>query len=94
VDDIPCFSPETLLGRPLNDVEQKFAPPQLYASGKEIPLIGPRSAIVGSRKATLSGIKVASEITSFLARKGVVIVSGLAEGIDTAAHKAAISKAV
>ncbi|MCL5069238.1 MAG: DNA-protecting protein DprA [Thaumarchaeota archaeon] len=59
----------------------------------EFPLPGPRTAIVGSRKASPEGIKAAYEIATFLAGKGVVIVSGLAEGIDTSAHRAAIGKA-
>lgn len=83
-------SPEGLLGRPLNEIEQKFAPSKLFLSGKGIPLLGPRVAIVGSRKASSSGIVLAQEIASFLARKSVIVVSGLAEGIDTAAHEAAI----
>ncbi len=90
----PSFStvsPEMLLGSPLNDVEQKFAPRELYvARGKEIPIFGARTAIVGSRKASPEGMETAGQMASFLARKGVVIVSGLADGIDTAAHTAAI----
>ena len=83
-------SPQELLGRPLNEIEQKFAPSKLFLSGKSIPLPGPRVAIVGSRKASSQGIVLAKEISSYLARKSVVVVSGLAEGIDTAAHEAAI----
>ena len=86
-------SPEELLGRPLNDVERKYAPAKVYVvSGKGIPLPGPRTAIVGSRKASFEGIELARKIASFLVRKNVLIVSGLAEGIDTAAHEAAISE--
>lgn len=86
-------TPQELLGRPLNEIEQKFAPSKLFvASSKGIPLPGPRVAIVGSRKAFPQGILLAKEIASFLARKGVVIVSGLAEGIDTTAHEAAIKE--
>ena len=87
------LSPEELLGRPLNDIEQKHAPRQLYvACGREIPISGPRTAIVGSRKATPEGIKDAAEIATFLAKNRVVIVSGLAEGIDTSAHNAALGE--
>lgn len=87
------LTPQELLGRPLNDVEEKYAPKQLYAaSGREIPLQGPRFAIVGSRKATSNNIMEAKDIASFLARKGVVVVSGLAAGIDAAAHTAAINE--
>lgn len=84
-------SPEELLGRPLNEIERKFAPSKLFlSSGKSLPLPGPRVAIVGSRKASSQGILLAQEIASFLAGKSVIVVSGLAEGIDTAAHEAAI----
>lgn len=87
---IDC-SPSELLGRPLNDIEKKFAPSRLFvASKRPLPLPSPRFAIVGSRKASMEGIKAASSIASALVEKGVVIVSGLADGIDTAAHEAAI----
>jgi DNA processing protein len=84
-------SPEELLGRPLNEIEQKFAPTKLFLTiGNGIPLPGPRVAIVGSRKASSQGIRLTQEIASFLAGRKVIIVSGLAEGIDTAAHEEAI----
>ena len=84
-------SPEELLGRPLNEIEQKFAPSKLFLSiGKSVPLPGPRVAIVGSRKASSQGIRLTQEIASFLAGRNVIIVSGLAEGVDTAAHEGAI----
>lgn len=83
-------SPEELLG-PLNDIERKFAPKEIFTAGAiEIPLPRPRVAIVGSRKASTTGLKVAADISKTLCKRGVVIVSGLAEGIDTAAHRAAI----
>src|SRR5207244_3032803 len=79
-----------LLG-PLNDVEKKYAPLKLFASGPmEIPVPRPRLAIIGSRKASGRSLDVAGEIAKTLVKKLVVIVSGLAEGIDTAAHRAAI----
>lgn len=84
-------SPPELLGRPLNEIEQKFAPSKLFLSSrKDIPLPGPRVAIVGSRKASSQGILLTQEIATFLAKKSIIVVSGLAEGIDTAAHEAAI----
>jgi DNA processing protein len=89
--DISTYAPSTLLGRPLNDVEARNAPSRLYTAGPmKIPIPRPRVAIVGSREATLQGIEDADLITRILVEKGVTIVSGLAKGIDAAAHQAAI----
>lgn len=89
--DISTCAPSTLLGRPLNDIEAKYAPSRLNVSGPmKIPIPRPRVAIVGSREATPQGIEDADLITRILVDKGVTIVSGLAKGIDAAAHKAAI----
>ena len=88
--EISTLTPEQLLG-PLNEVERKFAPTRLFAAGPmEIPLPRPRAAIVGSRKASTKGLDAAADIARTLVKKGVVVVSGLAEGIDTAAHRATI----
>jgi len=87
------FTSEELLG-PLNDVEKRYAPERLYVSGnlQHVPLSGPRAAIIGSRKASPEGIKVASNIAKVLVKNEVIVVSGLAEGIDTAAHKTTIEE--
>jgi len=85
------LSPEELLG-PLNDVEEQFAPETLYISGDEKLLREhPRVSIIGTRKPSDKGIQTAKEITQFLTQKRVVIVSGLATGIDTVAHTTAIN---
>lgn len=85
------ISVENLLGRPLNDVETKYAPKILYVKGTlETPLPRPRVSIIGSRKASQDGLQAAETITKTLVDKQTVIVSGLAEGIDTSAHQAAI----
>ena len=90
--NITSVTPEQLIG-PLNDVERKFAPKKLYVTGiMEIPLPTPRAAIVGSRKPSSDGLKAAKEIASKFVRDGVIVVSGLAEGIDTAAHTTAIKE--
>lgn len=86
------FRPDQLLG-PLNDVEQKFAPKELYVAGDVSVLHrGGRVAIVGSRKASLVGIARAKKLATILVDHGTVVVSGLADGIDTAAHTTAIAK--
>jgi DNA processing protein len=47
-------------------------------------------AIVGSRRATLDGVQVARELAASLAKRGIAVVSGLAQGIDAAAHEGAL----
>ena len=90
--DISTYAPSVLLGRSLNDVERKFAPRKLYAAGPmQIPLPRPRVALVGSREAAPKSLADAETIAKTLTKEGVVIVSGLAKGIDSASHKAAIS---
>jgi DNA processing protein len=63
------------------------APAVLFALGDPTRVEGlPRVAIVGTRSATHYGLQVASELAADLAAEGVVVVSGLAAGIDGAAH--------
>lgn len=82
--------PADLLG-PLNQVERKNAPEWLYLAGdRELLRVSPRVAIVGTREASPDGLKRASKLARELAAQSVVVVSGLARGIDTAAHRAAI----
>jgi len=50
----------------------------------------PKIAIVGTRKATAYGRAVAKEMAQKFVKKGIVVVSGLAMGIDTAAHEGAL----
>ena len=80
---------DALIG-PLNPVERKFAPPILYYSGDRTIFNHPRVSIVGSRQPSESGLQKASDITKELVRHGIVIVSGLARGIDTIAHSITI----
>lgn len=89
---IITLTTEGLLGRPLNDVEKKFAPEKIYVKGViPIPLPRPRVSIVGSRKASSQGLQDTATIAKTLAEMEVIIVSGLAEGVDTSAHKATIA---
>jgi DNA processing protein len=86
------FTPEALLG-PLNDVEQKHVPKQLFAAGDTSLLrTGARVAIVGSRQASPEGLFRARRLAALLCSRGIVVVSGLALGIDTAAHTEAIKR--
>ncbi len=90
--EVSAYSPEVLLGRPLNDIEARNAPRVLYTAGPmKIPIPRPRVAIVGTREPTARGVEDADLIARILVEKGGTIVSGLAKGIDTAAHKAAIT---
>lgn len=64
--------------------------PQVHSVGDLSLIDRPRIAIVGARKATQEGRRRATQLARDCARAGVVVVSGLAEGIDYAAHTAAI----
>ena len=81
-----------LLGRPLNDIESKADPGTLFVKGSlKIPLPCPKVSIIGSRKASSQGIENTQKIAKTLIENQVIIVSGLAEGIDTAAHITALN---
>jgi len=66
------------------------APRVLFHRGDLDALDGPRAAIVGTRRCTRYGHDLAHELGSNLARAGVRVVSGLALGIDGAAHHGAL----
>lgn len=63
----------------------------LYAQGPSV-FREPAVAIVGSRKTTLYGQRIARDLAARLARRGVTIVSGLARGIDAVAHEGALGE--
>lgn len=64
----------------------------LYGAGEKDSLLKPAVAIVGTRRPTLYGRLMAEKLAAELARRGIVIVSGLARGIDSFAHRAAINQ--
>ena len=63
---------------------------RLHRLGRPLPTLAPGIAIVGTRRPTVAGIEVASLLARGLAQAGFAIISGLAVGIDAAAHAAAI----
>ena len=65
-------------------------PPLLWTRGNRSLFDGPCVAIVGARAATRDGIETAYQIATDLTRAGIVVVSGLARGIDSAAHIGAL----
>jgi DNA processing protein len=65
-------------------------PPVLYLRGSLAPADEWAVAVVGTRRATVYGKEATRHIAGELARAGVTVISGLARGIDTAAHQAAL----
>lgn len=77
--------------RPLNQAEKKFAPQDITLRGDvSLLLEGGRVSIIGSRTASPQGVARTRRLSRLLVENGVTVVSGLAKGIDTAAHRAAI----
>ncbi len=67
------------------------APPVLWLRGDPRLLTRPMVAMVGARNASSLGLRMARRLAEELAAAGYVIVSGLARGIDTAAHEATLT---
>jgi len=90
--EIATLDPERVMGG-LNEFERRHAPERLFACGDLSFLQGTsRVAVVGSRKASLPGQKRVAKLVGALVEHDVVIVSGLAAGIDTAAHEEALKR--
>jgi DNA processing protein len=66
------------------------APPLIAVRGERKALAGPAVAIVGSRNASAAGLAFTDRLSRGLGRAGFMIVSGLARGIDLAAHRAGL----
>jgi DNA processing protein len=66
------------------------SPPALFVRGDVACVSAPGVAVVGTRRPTHAGLEVTAEIAGDLAAAGLVIISGLALGIDAAAHRAAL----
>ncbi|MDI6852213.1 MAG: DNA-processing protein DprA [Deltaproteobacteria bacterium] len=70
--------------------EIPYPPPFLFIRGRLHAPEGPVVALVGTRAASYYGLKAARRLAHELAARGVAVVSGLARGIDTAAHQGAL----
>ncbi|MGD9784858.1 MAG: DNA-processing protein DprA [Hyphomicrobiaceae bacterium] len=66
-------------------------PPLIYVRGSAEVLTRPGVAIVGSRQCSAAGLKLTRHFATVVGQAGYVIVSGLARGIDAAAHEASLS---
>ncbi|MGH8114711.1 MAG: DNA-processing protein DprA, partial [Rhodanobacteraceae bacterium] len=65
-------------------------PAALYVAGDSSALLTPQVAIVGARSATAQGLATARDFARTLSRAGLTVTSGMADGIDGAAHAAAL----
>jgi DNA processing protein len=87
IEAIPSSSPE--FPAALYDLDDP--PPVLWTAGHHTMLDGPVVAVVGTRRSTAYGERITRELVTALARAGATIVSGMAFGIDAAAHRAALA---
>ncbi len=75
----------------LCEIPEKAKPKELFVRGTLPPKDALIVSVVGTRKPTLYGRDSAEEIASTLARRGIIIASGMALGVDTIAHKSALA---
>lgn len=78
-------------GYPADLAEISDAPPVLWALGRMNLLTQPKVGLVGARNASSLGTRMARHLATDLGQAGLVVVSGLARGIDAAAHSAALN---
>jgi DNA processing protein len=83
-------------GRPIgagqNDLFRKDgeAEPEIYLAGDASLLLRPGVSVIGARDVSLDGVRRAGRIAREMAKAGIVVTSGLAKGVDTAAHNGAL----
>lgn len=76
----------------LSPAEQQVAPKVLYFEGDlELLMKSPKVSVVGSRNISIDGEKRTELVTRELVNRGITIVSGLAQGVDTIAHQVALA---
>jgi DNA processing protein len=78
-------------GYPMRLMMIDDAPPLLAVRGKLAALMQPMVAIVGARNASAAGIKFAERLARELGEAGLLVASGLARGIDAAAHRGSLA---
>lgn len=84
------ITPVDLLG-PMNDHEKLNAPPWFYAGGDlDLCRCYAKVSVIGTRDPTHVGLRRTVKLVTALVERGVVVVSGLAAGVDTCAHTTAI----
>lgn len=76
---------------PANLRQISGAPPVLYYKGSLLPRDNLALAVVGARYGTAYGRQVTEQLVTSLARRGLTIVSGLARGVDSVAHRTALA---
>lgn len=87
-EPIHLFSSEPRFPAKLLTLKQP--PRELHAAGNLALSNRPSAAIVGSRHASEHGLETAARIARAVAEAGIVVISGYAKGVDTAAHRAAL----
>jgi DNA processing protein len=85
-----------LIARPEPDYPEALAaiedaPPVIAVKGRAELLAAPTVAIVGARNASANGRRIAAEMAAGLAQAGYAVISGMARGIDSAAHLGALT---
>lgn len=86
---VPLFTIEP--GYPPWLARTEVPPPLIYVRGRTDLLARTAAAVVGSRDASAGGLTLAHRLSSGLSAAGLVVVSGLARGIDATTHRAALA---
>jgi DNA processing protein len=89
--DIQCWARGSA-AYPRELLDLQIPPSELYAIGDASVLTGPRVSIVGTRDSTAYGERITRTLTRTLVRSGVTVISGMARGIDGAAHRTALEE--
>ena len=90
IQNVQEYKPEVLFSA-ITEIEEKHKPEQLYALGNiDLLTSAPKVSVVGSRNVSEEGMRRARSLSKSLVDNGLTVVSGMALGVDTVAHKTAI----